>query len=141
MKPPRLTPQQLSRLHIVEPALKEAAMRGDYEAAKKYGLDAQNILRPTGHETRLMQSKAWLFEAAMEAGQLEVAEKGFQGIRGKTAQGTRQHLEATVFTRNLLCAPEKAQRSRAAYGGSTQKSQYPIGITAEEVSPAGGGAV
>ncbi len=97
MKPPKLTPDQRNHLHVLEPALKTAALRGDYDAAKRLAIDVQNLLRPTGHEMRLMQSKAWLFEAAMEAGLLDVAIPGFIGIRGKTSPGSRIHLEATVL--------------------------------------------
>jgi hypothetical protein len=44
-----------------------------------------------------MQSKNWFFEAAMEAGHLQLAEGGFLGVRSKTASGTRVHLEATTL--------------------------------------------
>ncbi len=44
-----------------------------------------------------MQAKAWLFEAAMEAGELDTAELGFIGVRKKTSKGTRIHLEATAL--------------------------------------------
>jgi hypothetical protein len=44
-----------------------------------------------------MQDKAWLFEAAMEAGELGDAELGFIGVRKKTVPGTRIYLEATAL--------------------------------------------
>jgi hypothetical protein len=44
-----------------------------------------------------MQSKVWLFEAAMEAGNLDIAEAGFVGVRAKCSKGTRLHLEATAL--------------------------------------------
>jgi hypothetical protein len=44
-----------------------------------------------------MQTKVWLFEAAMEAGHLNVAMPGFVGIRGKASTGTRLHLQATAL--------------------------------------------
>src|ERR1700685_3801090 len=97
MKPPKLTPGQRNDLQTLEPALRAAALRGDYDTAKGLAIKIQELLRPTGHETRLMQSKAWLFEAAMEAGRLDVAEPGFIGIRGKTSPNTRIYLEATVL--------------------------------------------
>jgi hypothetical protein len=43
-----------------------------------------------------MQAKVWLFEAAMEAGHLNVAVPGFVGIREGMSKGTRLHLEATA---------------------------------------------
>src|SRR5207248_3118407 len=44
-----------------------------------------------------MQAKAWLFEAAMEADDLDTAELGLIGVRKKTAKGTRINLEATAL--------------------------------------------
>ena len=70
---------------------------GDYPAAKRITERIQRLLRPTGHETRLMKAKAWLFEAAMEAGELGLAIPGLQGVRGKTSPRTRIHLEATAL--------------------------------------------
>lgn len=95
--PPRLTPLQRQRLRLLEPALREAARCGDYEGAKRHAADIQVLLRPTGHENRLMQAKNWLFEAAMGAGNLQLAESGFTGIRQKTSKGSRLHLEATAL--------------------------------------------
>lgn len=97
MKPPKLTPDQRNDLQVLEPALKAAALNGDYDTAKGLAARIQDLLRPTGHETRLMQSKAWLFEAAMEARRFDIAEPGFIGIRGKTSPSTRIYLEATAL--------------------------------------------
>jgi hypothetical protein len=44
-----------------------------------------------------MQSKTWVFEAAMDAGHLAIAEAGFIGIRAKTSPRTRVNLEATAL--------------------------------------------
>jgi hypothetical protein len=95
MKPPKLTEKQLERLHHLEPLLKDSARRGDYDSAQRLGIDIQNILRPTGHETRLMQAKLWVFEAALQAERLDVAIPGITGVRQKTAKNTRINLEAT----------------------------------------------
>lgn len=97
IRPSRLTADQLEKLHILEPALRSAALAADYKSAQKCAAEVQSILRATGHETRLMQSKVWLFEAAMEAGNLDVAEAGFVGVRAKCSKGTRLHLEATAL--------------------------------------------
>ena len=96
-RPPNLTEIQKKRLRILEPALREAARLGDLPKAKKVVHDLQKLLRPTGHEARLAQSKNWLFEAAMEAGELDYAKQGFKGIRGKMSKRTRLHLEATTL--------------------------------------------
>jgi hypothetical protein len=91
---PALTPAQKRRLSVLEPALRTAVYAADYESAKQIAVDLQSLLRSTGHETRLMQAKTWLFEAALNAGELHTAEAGFRGICAKTATTTRVHLEA-----------------------------------------------
>jgi hypothetical protein len=96
-KPPPLTDSQRRRLGVLEPALRNAVDLGDYDTAARLGSEIQAVLRPTGHETRLMQAKNWVFQAAMEAGKLTIAEKGFVGIRLKSAHATRVYLEATVL--------------------------------------------
>lgn len=95
--PPKLSAEQKRRLLRLESSLREAVRRADYESAKRHTADLQAILRPLGQETRLMQSKNWLFEAAMEAGHLQIAVAGFIGVRGKTSSRTRVHLEATAL--------------------------------------------
>jgi hypothetical protein len=96
-RPPPLTEIQKQRLSALEPALKAAVYAADYTRAKQFTADIQSILRATGHETRLMQSKNWLFEAALNAGELHTAEAGFRGIRDKTTKTTRVHIEATAL--------------------------------------------
>lgn len=96
-KPPPLTPDQKERLQRLEPALRSAVRAGHYPAAKRIVAELQAVLRPTGHETRLMQAKNWLFQAAMEAGELNVAIHGFTGIRQKVSPRTRVYLEATAL--------------------------------------------
>jgi hypothetical protein len=93
----KLTAEQKSKLAEMEPRLREAVRLGNYLCAKKITLEIQNVLRPTGHETRLMKSKNWLFEAAMEAGELRTAVSGFTGIRQKVSKNTRIYLEATAL--------------------------------------------
>jgi len=97
VRPPRLTSVQKRRLGVLEPALRNSVRMGDYRSAKQITLDIQELLRPTGHETRLMQAKNWLFEAALEAGQLQIAKQGFEGVRKKTSKRTRVNLEATAL--------------------------------------------
>lgn len=94
-KPPKLTEEQKNKLKILEPKLRQAVYKGNYEYAKEIVLDIQNLLRPTKHETRLMKAKNWLFEAALEAGELGIAERGFIGIRQKMNNNTRVYLEAS----------------------------------------------
>lgn len=97
-RPPNLTPEQKRRLRNLEPVLRSAARRGDYESAKRVTAEIQAVLRPTGHETRLMKAKNWLFEAALEAGHINsVAIPGFEGVRRKTDPKTRVYLEATAL--------------------------------------------
>lgn len=97
-RPPRLTDRQKTQLKRLEPVLRDAARRGDYETAKLIAAEIQDVLRPTGHETRLMQAKNWLFQAAMEADKItSVAIPGFTGVRKKMRPQTRVYLEATAL--------------------------------------------
>ena len=96
-KPPKLTDEQKRKLKIFEAKLRNAVYKGNYRHAKELVLDIQNLLRPTGHETRLMKSKNWLFEAALEAGELGIAENGFRGVIQKTNKNTRVYLEAQAL--------------------------------------------
>jgi len=93
----KLTQRQKESLKELEPALQEAVRLGDYSKAKNLTKKIQELLRPTGHETRLMKAKNWLFEAAMEAGELRTAIAGLSGVRNKTNKNTRVHLEATAL--------------------------------------------
>jgi hypothetical protein len=94
---PPLSDSQKRRLKVLEPALREAVKLGKYERAKLLTHEIQELLRPTGHETRLLQDKNWLFEAALESGNIEFAISGFQGVRKKVAATTRLYLEATAL--------------------------------------------
>ncbi|TWC43040.1 hypothetical protein FBY03_101233 [Pseudomonas sp. SJZ079] len=97
METPNLTEEQKIKLKILEPALRAAADRRDYEDAKKITLAIQNVLRPTGHETRLMHAKNYLFEIALEVGKVDIAITGFIGVRQKSGKNTRLYLEATTL--------------------------------------------
>ena len=97
MRPPKLTELQKEKLLILEPMLREAADARDFERAKAITARIQSVLRPTGHETRLMESKNRLFEVAMETGNLNTAINGFIGVRSKVSSGTRLYLEATAL--------------------------------------------
>jgi hypothetical protein len=109
--PPPLTDLQKRRLATLEPALRTAVYSADYNLAKQLVADIQELLRSTGHETRLMRSKTWLFEAALNAGEIHTAEAGFNGIRKKTAEGTRIHLEATALL--VVCLLRQRRNTEA----------------------------
>lgn len=94
---PNLTDAQKEKLKRLEPKLQKAAFEGDLPTAKIITLDLQNILRPTGHETRLMQIKNWLYEAGIEAGNYDFAIEGLKAVKLKTSKNTRIHLEATAL--------------------------------------------
>lgn len=97
MPSPKLTDIQKKRLAYLEPRMKNAVRMRDYALAKTIALDIQNLLRRTGHEIRLMQSKNWLYEGAIEAGEYSVAEQGLKAIRKKVSTNTRLYLEATAL--------------------------------------------
>jgi hypothetical protein len=109
--PPRLTKLQKERLGRLEGALRKAVVTGDYPSARNITADIQSVLRTTGHETRLMQAKSWLFEAALMAGEVDLAIQGFIGVRGKTSRRTRVYLEATALL--ALCYIRKGDLVKA----------------------------
>jgi hypothetical protein len=93
----KLSDAQKRVLQTWEPRLRTAARKGDYAGAKRAIRHIQEALRPTAHETRLQQAKNWLFEAAMESGNITTAISGFIGVREKTRPTTRVYLEATAL--------------------------------------------
>jgi hypothetical protein len=109
--PPKLTEPQKARLAILEPSLRASVYVGDYKGAKAIAADIQLVLRATGHETRLMRSKVWLFEAALNAGETLTAEAGFRGVRSKTNSATRIHLEATALLVVCLLRQQKLKEA------------------------------
>lgn len=93
----RLSAHQKQRLSLLEPQLRDALLKQDHQTAEQTVGAIQELLRETGHETRLMYSKLLLFEAYMEAGHLEWARSGLIGIRSKVSEKTRLYLEATAL--------------------------------------------
>lgn len=96
-RPPKLTLQQKNRLKKLEPQLKKSVVNKDFRAAKKVVADIQSLLRPTGHITKLVTLKNWLFELAIEIGEYNYAERGFIGNRKLVNKNTRVYLESTAL--------------------------------------------
>lgn len=96
-QPPKLTEVQKNRLKKLEPQLRNAVYKKDLESAKRIVKDIQDILKPTGHLTRLCQVKNWLFELAMEIGEYDYAIHGFIGNRKILNNNTRVYLESTAL--------------------------------------------
>ncbi|MGN2251376.1 hypothetical protein ACFWZ1_14995 [Frateuria sp. GZRe14] len=92
-----LSQVQKQRLAVLEPSLRACVAQANVTKAKEVTLEIQKLLRATGHETRLLQAKNWLFEAALEAGEVDFAKKGFKGVFDKTSNKTRVHLEAAAL--------------------------------------------
>lgn len=96
-KPPPLTAKQKKALKKLHPQLKNAALSGDYNSAQRIVGELQELLRPTGHETRLMKAKTLLFQAALASGDTYIAELGFIGIRRKTSAKSTTHVQSTAL--------------------------------------------
>ena len=75
--------------------MKSCVRAADLKRAKTITLKIQDLLRQTGHETRILQAKNWLYETAMEANSLTFAKMGFEGTIQKSNPRTRLNLEAT----------------------------------------------
>ncbi len=97
MRPPKLTDKQKVRLKILETKLKSAIEKRDLKIAKALSFDLQALLRPTGHITRLIQSKNRLYELALEQGELDFAINGLSNNRNIVSEKTRLYLEATAL--------------------------------------------
>lgn len=95
MSESKLSDLQKTKLAVLEPKLKEAVRNRNYDYAKDLTLKIQNLLRPTGHEMRLMQAKNWLAEAAIECHDYQTAELILKANCDKSSDQTRLHLEAT----------------------------------------------
>lgn len=106
-----LSEEQKRQLKLLEPSLKLASARRDFEECERLTDYIQNLLKPTGHTTRLMQSKNWLFETAMETGKVDYAIKGFIHVREKSSKGTRLYLEATALL--AICYLRKKDLAKA----------------------------
>ncbi len=123
-RPPKLTKQQKRRLKILEPNLRNAVKNGNYELAKQIVYDIQNLLRQSGHETRLMQAKNWLFEAAMESGNLHIAIPGLIGVQKKSNPQTRVYLEATSLLAICHLRNENIDLAEPLIETVLEKSKY-----------------
>ena len=110
---PSLTKEQKEKLAILEPQLKSCVRSADLDRAKKITAQIQELLRPTGHETRILQAKNWLYETAMEANSLTFAKMGFEGTIQKSNKNTRLHLEAISLL--AICHFREANFGRARH--------------------------
>ncbi|WCN15332.1 hypothetical protein GV054_21135 [Marinomonas mediterranea] len=109
---PLLSKEQKENLAILEPQLKSCVRSADLERAKRITGKIQNLLRPTGHETRILQAKNWLYETAMEANSLTFAKMGFEGTIQKSNKNTRLHLEAISLLAICYLREANLDRSR-----------------------------
>jgi len=125
-KLPKLTEFQKKELSKLEPALRRAAKSGEFKTAKRITLQIQNLLRTTGHETRLMQAKNWLFESALEAGQVQTAISGFTGIIKKTNPQTRVNLEATALLAVCYLRNSEVGKAKPYIAETLKKSEKNI---------------
>lgn len=131
---PPLTQDQTKKLAVLEPRLKLCVKSANLYLAKQITAEIQLLLRPTGHETRLLQAKNWLFETAMEANSITYAKLGFEGVIKKSSEGTRLNLEATSLLaicylreKNLVKARElitKAVRNIGNIKSDERRKQF-----------------
>jgi hypothetical protein len=106
-----LTDEQKAKLAVLEPRLRLCVRSADLDKAKIITAEIQQLLRPTGHETRLLQAKNWLYETAMEANNLTFAKMGFEGTIQKSNPTTRLYLEASSLL--AICYLRESNFSKA----------------------------
>ena len=111
MRPPKLTEYQKKHLKLLETRLKIAISERDYKSSKDLLSDLDNLLSPTGHYTRLAQSKNRFYELALEEDELRTAIRGFQNVRVSISKNTRLYLEATTLL--SLCHLRRKDLERA----------------------------
>jgi hypothetical protein len=98
-----LTEAQRVKLAEIEPQLRACVARAEFSRAKSLVAEIQPMLRSTGHTTRLLQIKNWLYECALEAREYHFATLGLEGNRKIAGHGTRIYLEA-ICVRELVAA-------------------------------------
>jgi len=111
-KPLPLSKEQKEKLALWEPQLRLCVKTADLEKAKKITAKIQLLLRPSGHETRILQAKNWLYESAMEANSLTFAKMGFEGTIQKSSLRTRLNLEATSLLAICYLREKNIDRAR-----------------------------
>jgi hypothetical protein len=113
MSTPPLSKEQSQKLAILEPQLKLCVRSANLQRAKEITTKIQLLLRPTGHETRLLKAKNWLYETAMEANSITYAKLGFEGTIKKSNEGTRLNLEATSLLAICYMREKNLERARS----------------------------
>ncbi|MCK9396781.1 MAG: hypothetical protein M0Q44_14460 [Methylobacter sp.] len=111
-KPPPLTKAQKEKLAVWGPQLKLCVKSANFEKAKIITGQIQELLRPTGHETMILQAKNWLYETAMEANTLTYAKMGFEGTIQKSSPKTRLNLEATSLLAICYLREQNSDKAR-----------------------------
>jgi len=111
-KPPPLTKEQKARIAALEPQLKLCVRSADLAKAKRITIQIQELLRPTGHETMILQAKNWLYETAMESNNLTYAKMGFEGTIQKSSPRTRLNLEATSLLAICYLREQNTEKAR-----------------------------
>ena len=76
-----MTKQHLDRVHRLEQRLEAAAADGDLTRAKRALDELKPILERHYHKARILQAYLKLYEAALEAWNLDVAKRGFEFVR------------------------------------------------------------
>lgn len=91
-----LTPTQKKRATKLSRNLRRSVRFSDYENAKAIFGDYHSLLSPFGEKSknRLLKARLWLWESAIEAGELDEARKGIEIVKKRLNADTRGHLEA-----------------------------------------------
>lgn len=91
-------PQKIRpRVAKLEQEILDQSQRGNLAAAKLSLNDLRPILERYGQKARLLQAYLYLYEGALQSGELETAKRGFQFVRDQANKKTRLYLEATAL--------------------------------------------
>lgn len=93
----RIPTKLVERVAKLESDVLRAAEHGRLEQAKVAINELRPILEQYGQRSRLLESYLFLYEGALENGDLDTAKRGFQFVRDYANQRTRRYLEATAL--------------------------------------------
>lgn len=96
-RPLQIDPLQLERINRIETSLAKAVRQGDLKRAKLCVDDLRPILQRYQHGTRLLENYLILYEAALEAWELDLARSGFEFVIREASRTSRLSLEARTL--------------------------------------------
>lgn len=112
MRPPKLTEEQKERLKRLEPKFLISIKDKEFETAKSLAFDIQNVLRSTGHTTKLITLKNRLYELAIDLNELDFAIMGINSGLKNVSDNTRVYLESSALLAICYLRKEEIENAK-----------------------------